>query len=113
MSPSEAPESDEPNSAIACFSSSISLPLMVRVSLRAARSTAVILASTFSPTAKRSGRWSPLSRASSARRMKPVSTSSTFTSMPFDCTAVTTQVTTSPLCTRVQHRRRRIVLRAA
>ncbi len=100
MSPSEAPLSEEPNSAIACLSSSTSLPLIESWSLRAARSIAVTLASTFSPTAKRSGRCSDRSRARSARRMKPVST--VVDASPrcrSDWTAVTVQVTTSPLCT--------------
>ena len=65
MSPRLAPESDDPNSAIARFSSSTSRALIDKVSLRVARSIVVILASTFSPTAKRSGRCSLRSRDSS------------------------------------------------
>ena len=51
MSPRLAPESDEPYSAMACFSSSISRALTDRVTLRAPFSIRVTLASIFSPTA--------------------------------------------------------------
>ena len=46
MSPRLAPESDEPNSAIACFSSSTSRALIDSVTWRVALSIVVILAST-------------------------------------------------------------------
>ena len=71
MSPRLAPESDEPNSAIACFSSSSSRALIDSATRREAASILVTLASTFSPTAKRSGRCSERSRDSSDLRMKP------------------------------------------
>src|SRR5579875_1239982 len=96
MSPRLAPESEEPNSAIARFSSSISRALIDRMTLRVARSIAVILASTFSPTAKRSGRCSLRSRDSSDLRMKPGTPSIRVTSMPPSVMPETVQVTTSP-----------------
>ena len=78
-----APESDEPYSAIACFSSSTSRALIDSDELAALGVDRVTLASTFSPTAKRSGRCSPRSRDRSAladeagaRRRRPT------TSMP-------------------------------
>ena len=55
MSPRDAPLSDEPNSAIACLSSSVSRALIDSDTRRWARSTVMILASTFSPTAKTVG----------------------------------------------------------
>ena len=70
MSPSEAPESDEPYCATAAFSSAISSALIETVTLRLLGSIWVTVASTFSPTAKRSGRCSERSRARSARLMK-------------------------------------------
>src|SRR5579875_2593549 len=96
ISPRLAPESDEPNSAIARFSSSTSLALIDSVILRVARSIVVILASTFSPTANRSGRCSLRSRDSSDLRIKPSTPSPTVTSMPPSVTPATVPVTTSP-----------------
>ena len=58
MSPSEAPESEEPNWAIASFSSATSSALIDNVTRRALRSNWVTRASSLSPTEKRSGRWS-------------------------------------------------------
>src|SRR5436190_849197 len=82
MSPRLAPESEDPNSAIARFSSSTSRALIDRVSLRVVRSIAVTLASTLSPTAKRSARCSLRSRDSSDLRMNPGIPSPTVTSTP-------------------------------
>lgn len=56
ISPKLAPLSEEPNSDKTCFSSSISRALMDKTTLRAALSMEETFASTFSPTAKRSGR---------------------------------------------------------
>ena len=67
MSPSEAPESEEPYWATAAFSSAISSALIDTWILRDALSIWITLASTFSPTAKRSGRCSERSRARSLR----------------------------------------------
>ena len=72
MSPSEAPESDEPYCATACFSSAISSALIDTVMRRAALSRLVTAASTLSPTLKRSGRCSERSRDRSERLMKVV-----------------------------------------
>src|SRR5690242_5494802 len=83
MSPSEAPESEEPYWATAAFSSAISSALIETWILRAPLSICITLASTFSPTAKRSGRCSERSRARSLRRMKDVtSVPAIFTSTP-------------------------------
>jgi hypothetical protein len=83
MSPSEAPESVEPYWATAAFSSAISSALIDTEILRPALSKLVTRASTFSPTAKRSGRCSERSRARSPRRMKAVRpVSAILTSMP-------------------------------
>src|SRR3546814_9449891 len=65
---------------MAFFSSSTSRALIDRETLRLLASIWVILASTFSPTANRSGRWSARSRAKSFLRMKPVAPSASTTS---------------------------------
>ena len=97
MSPSEAPESDEPYCATASFSSAISSALIDTETLRALASTWVTTASNLSPTPKRSGRCSERSRDRSERRMKVVrSWSISLTSMPLSLTAVTSQVTRRP-----------------
>src|SRR6516165_11977374 len=70
MSPKVAPESDEPYCAIASFSSATSSALIETDTRRERRSNWVTRASTFSPTAKRSGRCSERSRASSERLTK-------------------------------------------
>ena len=62
MSPSEAPESDEPYCATACFSSAISSALIDTVTRRECLSNVSTWASTLSPTLKRSGRCSDRSR---------------------------------------------------
>src|SRR6516162_6072274 len=56
MSPSVAPESEEPYWAMASFSSATSSALMETCTLRAFLSNWITRASTFSPTAKRSER---------------------------------------------------------
>src|SRR6185437_3390054 len=97
MSPSEAPESAEPYCASASFSSATSSALIETPTLWVLRSNWVTRASTFWPTAKRSGRCSPRSRARSARLMKAErSVPTMFTSMPASFTSVTSQVTTEP-----------------
>ena len=97
MSPSVAPESEEPYWAIASFSSATSSALIETCTLWARRSNWMTRASTFWPTAKRSGRCSPRSRASSERLMKVVrSVPTIFTSRPPSFTSVTSQVTTAP-----------------
>src|ERR1700694_5658211 len=83
ISPSVAPESEEPYCAMASFSSATSSALIETCTLRAFLSNWITRASTFSPTAKRSARWSERSRASSDRLMKVVkSVPAIFTSMP-------------------------------
>src|SRR6202011_3497786 len=72
MSPRVAPESEEPYCAMASFSSATSSALIETCTLRAFLSNWITRASTFSPTAKRSARWSLRSRASSERLMKVV-----------------------------------------
>jgi hypothetical protein len=69
MSPSDAPESDEPNWATACFSSAISSALIDRPTLRSFLSNWVTRASTVWPTEKRSGAARQRSRDRSERRM--------------------------------------------
>src|SRR6516162_3932671 len=97
MSPKVAPESDEPYWAIASFSSATSSALIETDTRRERRSNWVTRASTFSPTAKRSGRCSERSRASSERLMKAVNSVPTIlTSMPPSFTSVISQVTTAP-----------------
>src|SRR6266852_5018957 len=56
MSPSVAPESEEPYCAMASFSSATSSALIETCTLRAFLSNWITRASTFSPTAKRSAR---------------------------------------------------------
>ena len=73
---------------------------MESVSLRPDLSIWVILASTFSPAAKRSGRCSDRSRLRSPLRMKPVTESLTRTSIPLPTTAVMAQVTMLPFLSR-------------
>ena len=101
MSPRLAPESEEPYSAIAFFSSATSRALIESVSRRLLLSMLVIRASTFSPAAKRSGRCSERSRASSFLRMKPEMPSPTVTSMPPSTILATTQVTVWPFLSRL------------
>src|SRR6185312_8479385 len=92
MSPSVAPESDEPYCAMASFSSATSSALIETCTLRAFLSNWITRASTFSPTAKRSARWSLRSRASSDRLMKVVkSVPAILTSMPLSLTSSTSQ----------------------
>ena len=62
MSPKLAPLSDEPNSAIACFSSSISLAFIDTLTDLCFLSILITVASTLSPTPNLSVRWSFLSR---------------------------------------------------
>src|SRR5207244_5709334 len=100
MSPKVAPESEEPYCAIASFSSATSSALIETCTLRAFLSNWITRASTFSPTAKRSARWSLRSRASSERLMKVVkSVPEILTSMPLSLTSSTSQVTTAPFLT--------------
>src|ERR1700733_8420871 len=97
ISPSVAPESEEPYCAIASFSSATSSALIETETRRVRRSKRVTRASTFWPTAKRSGRCSERSGASSERLMKAVySVPTIFTSMPPSFTSVTSPVTTTP-----------------
>src|SRR5579864_8476240 len=97
MSPSVAPESEEPYCAIASFSSATSSALIETCTLWVRRSNWMTRASTFWPAAKRSGRCSERSRASSERLMKAeYSVPTIFTSMPPSFTSVTSQVTTAP-----------------
>ena len=97
MSPSDAPELTEPYCATASFSSAISSALIERPIRRDFESKLVIIASSLSPTAKRSGLWSSLSRDKSERLIKALnSLSPTETSRPPSFTAVTLQVTVSP-----------------
>src|SRR5690606_34280677 len=96
ISPSEAPESVEPYWATASFSSAISSALIETVILRVFLSNWVTRASTFCPTAKRSGRCSSRSRERSERLMNVSRSWSTRrTSMPPSLMAVTSQVTTA------------------
>src|SRR5262249_25837076 len=97
MSPSVAPESEEPYWAIASFSSATSSALIEACTLWERRSNWMTRASTFCPMANRSGRCSPRSRASSERLMKVVRSPPTiFTSRPASFTSTTSQVTTEP-----------------
>ena len=85
---------------MASFSSATSSALIDTCTLRVRRSNWMMRASTFCPTAKRSGRCSPRSRASSARLMNVVrSVPMIFTSSPPSLTSVTSQVTTEPFLT--------------
>ena len=96
MSPRVAPLSAEPKVSMAFFSSSISSALTESVTRLLCRSMAITLASSRSPWAKRPGRWSSRSRASSALRMKPGSVPSISTSMPPSTPLATAHVTTWP-----------------
>src|SRR4051812_12919102 len=99
MSPSDAPESDEPYWATACFSSAICIALIEKFGFLE-RSKPDTIASNFWPTWKRSGRCSSRSRPRSVRLTKPIAPSSpTCTSRPASWTARTVTVTVSPLRT--------------
>ena len=96
ISPREAPESDEPYSFIAFFSSAASRDFTDKVSFRFAVSTCMTFASIFSPAAKRSTRCPERSRDKSPLRIKPDRPSPTLTSRPPSATAVIEQVTVAP-----------------
>src|SRR3546814_3345019 len=97
ISPSDAPESEEPYCATACFSSAICNALIEKLGFLL-RSKPITIASTFWPVWKRSGRCSSRSRPRSLRLMKPVAPSSpAWTSRPPSRTSRTVTVTVAPL----------------
>src|SRR3546814_17274671 len=71
ISPSDAPESEEPYCATACFSSAICNALIEKLGFLL-RSQPITIASTFWPVWKRSGRCSSRSRPRSLRLMNQV-----------------------------------------
>ena len=81
MSPRLAPLSDEPKSAMACFSSAVSRALIDKVSLRVFVDIGHNSIDFFT-NGKASARCSARSRLRSVRRIKPVMLSPTVTSMP-------------------------------